>query len=323
MFKIKIYFITLSALFLIGCVENLIFVQVHPDGQYSMLFRTRGDSTDVFNNDFPHPSGAQWDTQIQKEINDDADIWTMLTKGMISGSYIFTSRSDSLTSLQHPIQVTKEEGYFATRYVLRNVFVGRQVYRKYPAFAQSIQKSDEDSTQWLEEAFFYMASQGLKDLQKDPETTIDENLAERLENHIRNTLARINQKDLFEELEDKQAFIDQMLRPLSKELPIGYGSLLSNSTDIYEEEWKLTSDLHDDQFEYRAIMPGVISSTNADTVILDTLLWTFGLKEFLNDDHIIEASTVVYSTQRIQIAVIIVAVLFLVLLYFTYIRGKK
>lgn len=319
----RLVIVALTAIYIPSCVENLITVHVHPDGQYSMLFRTKGDSTDVFDSDFPHPSGPEWSTHISKEVNNETDVWTMLTTGMISGSYIFTSRSDSLTSLQHPIQVIKKEGYFATRYILRNVFVGRQVYRKYPAFAQSLQQSDEDSTRWLEDVFIYMTTQGLKDLQKDPETTINDELADRIENHIRNTMVRIGQKDLFEELENKLSFIDQMLRPFSKDLPIGYVTLLSNATDVYEEELKLTNDLHDDQFEYRAMMPGVISWTNADTMIQDTLFWSFGLQKFLNDDHIIEASSVVYSSQRIQTAVIIIAVLFLTVLYFTYRRGQK
>lgn len=318
--KHSIFLLTLTGLFFTSCVETIINVRVHPDGRYSMHFTTKGDSSDVFNHDFPHPSGPSWGTRVIKEEGDEDDVWTMSTQGILTGSYIFTSRNDSLTALQHPIEVEKKEGYFAARYTLRNVFTGRQVYRKYPSFGRSLQESDSDSTRWLDEAFYYMCSQAIADLQNDPATAIDNNIAERVENHIRNTLARVSQKELFNELEDKQAFIDQMLQPFNRDLPPGFGKLLSHATDIYEEELRLTSDLQDDQFEYRVIMPGVISSTNADTITGDTLKWSFGLQQYLNDDHVISAASVVYSVQRIQTAVLIAAGLFLIILYLAYKR---
>lgn len=318
--KHSIFLLTLTGLFFTSCVETIINVRVHPDGRYSMHFTTKGDSSDVFNHDFPHPSGPSWGTRVIKEEGDEDDVWTMSTQGILTGSYIFTSRNDSLTALQHPIEVEKKEGYFAARYTLRNVFTGRQVYRKYPSFGRSLQESDSDSTRWLDEAFYYMCSQAIADLQNDPATAIDNNIAERVENHIRNTLARVSQKELFNELEDKQAFIDQMLQPFNRDLPPGFGKLLSHATDIYEEELRLTSDLQDDQFEYRVIMPGVISSTNADTITGDTLKWSFGLQQYLNDDYVISAASVVYSVQRIQTAVLIAAGLFLIILYLAYKR---
>ncbi|HJL74875.1 MAG TPA: hypothetical protein QGF08_07005 [Candidatus Marinimicrobia bacterium] len=321
--KHSVFFFALIGILFTGCVETIINVRVHPDGRYTMGFTTKGDSTDVFNNDFPHPSGPDWTTHVSKEKKEKDDIWTMSTQGIIAGSYIFTSRKDSLVALQHPIQVERKEGYFATRYTLRNVFVGRQVYRKYPAFGQSLQESDSDSTRWLDEAFNYMCSQAINNLQNDPATSIEEGLAERVENHIRNTLARVSQKELFNELENKQAFIDQTLRPFSRDLPLGYGTLLSKATDAYAEELRLTNDLQDDQFEYRVIMPGMISFTNADTISGDTLKWSFGLQQYLNDDHVVSAASVVYSARRIQVAVLITAGLFLVILYLAYKRGQK
>ena len=320
--RILFLILTVAGILFTSCVETLISVKVHPDGRYTMNFITKGDSIDVFNNDFPHPAGPDWNTHVTKEKRNDDDIWTMSTQGIITQAYIFTSRNDSLTALQHPIQVTKKDGHFATRYTLRNVFKGRQVYLKYPSFGRSLQESDSDSTRWLDEAFYYICSQGLNDLQNDPSTAIDDGIAERIGNHIHNTLARVSQKKLFDELENKQSFIDQMLKPFSKDLPIGYSTLLSNATNVYEEELELSSDLRDDQFKYWAILPGVITSTNADTIISDTLKWSFGLQQYINDDYVIEAASVVYSPQRIQTAVLITAGLFLIILFLAYKRRK-
>lgn len=318
--KYYIIILTLFGIFFNSCVETIINVRIHPDGRFSMNFITKGDSTDVFDHDFPHPSGPEWLTSVAKERGDEDDVWIMSTKGILSGSYIFTPRKDSLIALNYPIQIEKEDGYFATRYTLKNIFKGRQVYRKYPSFGISLQESDSDSTRWLDEAFYYICSQALKDLQNDHITRINEKMVERINNHIRNTLARVSQKELFDELENKQTFINQMLKPFNNDLPQGYGTLLNKSTDKYEEELRLTSNLQDDQFQYRVLMPGAVTSTNADTIINDTLMWSFGLQQYINDDYVIEAASIVYSPQRIQIAILISAVLVLVILYLAYKR---
>jgi len=324
-FEHKKYYIIILALFGIfftSCVETIINVRIHPDGRYTMGFLTKGDSSDVFDYDFPHPSGLEWSTSIAKRPGDEGDIWLMSTKGILNRSNIFTSRDDSLVALNYPIQVEKKIGFFAIRYTLKNIFKGRQIYRKYPAFGKSLQESDADSTRWLDEAFYYMCSQGLKDLQNDPNTIIDNEIIDRVNNHIQNTLARVSQKKLFDELENKETFINQMLKPFNKKLPNGYSKILSKSTDIYEEELRLTSDLQDDQFLYCVFMPGAVTSTNADTIENDTLKWSFGLQQYINDDYVIEAASIVYSPQRIQIAILISAVLVLVILYLAYKRRQ-
>jgi hypothetical protein len=67
-------------------------------------------------------------------------------------------------------------------------------------------------------------------------------------------------------------------------------------------------------------MPGAVTSTNADTIKNDTLMWSFGLQQYINDDYVIEAASIVYSPQRIQIAILIFAVLVLAILYLAYKR---
>lgn len=314
--------IALSGILFTGCVETIFSIKVFPDGRYSTFIRTQGDSTDVFNNDFPHPSGPAWTTKLEKEQNEKDDIWIMETSGINEGPLLFTSREDSLIALQHPIQILRSAGLFATRYTMRNEFKGRRVYRKYPALGKSLRESDTDSTRWLDEALYYMCSAGINDLQNDLETTIDQVLSDRVLNHIHNTLARIHQKELFNELEDKQRFIDQMLLPFQHDLPVGYSTFLSKATDVYEEELKLTTNLQDDQFQYWVFMPGVITTTNADTIIGDTLKWSFGLNEYINDDYVIAAASIVYSRKRIQTAILFASGILLITLFLIYRKGR-
>ena len=45
-------------------------------------------------------------------------------------------------------------------------------------------------------------------------------------------------------------------------------------------------------------------------------MWTFGLKEFLNDDYILQAESIIYSKKRIQAGIIILSGLVLILAFF-------
>ena len=64
--------ILIVSFFAPSCVEHLITIRVYPDSRYLMNFVSRGDSTDVFNEDFPHPFGDPWVTKIETEISDDS-----------------------------------------------------------------------------------------------------------------------------------------------------------------------------------------------------------------------------------------------------------
>ena len=48
-----------------GCVEHFILINVQPGGGYTLEFISRGDSTDVFNDDFSHPTaGKRWTQHV-------------------------------------------------------------------------------------------------------------------------------------------------------------------------------------------------------------------------------------------------------------------
>ena len=81
-----------------SCVEHLVTVRVLPDGRYTMKFVTKGDSTDVFNDDFPHPFGNPWTTQIATEIKDEETAW------IIVGYNFYQSLYRTLTDFDLRIQ---------------------------------------------------------------------------------------------------------------------------------------------------------------------------------------------------------------------------
>lgn len=297
-----------------GCVETIISVRVLPDGHYTMQFHSKGDSSDVFNRDFPHPEGPGWTQSVSSEQEDETIIWTVVTGGIRSGTGHFPDSSDSPVPLRHTIDVEKTDGWIATSYNLRYTYRGRSAYLKYPEFAKQATGVAHDSTKWIGEALHYIVSSALNDLQDNPLYTLSDQFLERLQNHSKGYFAHIQEEDLFEELD--HTFLRRAFRPFLKELPDGFVAALQKSMDPHEQELRLTSDLSDDEFTFNLFLPGTVTSANADTIVGDTLRWSFNLKEFVNDDYRIEASSIVYSPTRVQAVILIVTAMVLLGLWF-------
>ena len=296
-----------------SCVEHLITVRVLPDGRYTMKFVTKGDSTDVFNDDFPHPFGNPWTTQIATEIKDEETTWIMETSGLLSGPVAFSTGESSPVQLAHPIDVKRTAGWIRTRYAVIQFFKGRAVFRKYQNFGDSLGNAEDDSTEWVGEALYYIETKAIKDLQEDSTTMLESILAERSENYIRGDVDRKNVTELYSIDDADSIFVDDVLQPFLQHLTENYPAAYQNAVNRYSKEMHITGQLQDDQFKFRIFLPGVIMSTNADSIAGDTLLWTFGLKDFLNDDYILEAQSIVYSKKRIQFLIIAVTLLVLII----------
>ena len=198
-----------------------------------------------------------------------------------------------------------EKTLFGTHYFITQFFKGREVFRKYPKFGNSMSSIDNDTTEWIGEALYYIGSTAVNDLQSDSSTMINGLLAERLENYIRGYVDRKNFTELYSIEDSSGLFVRDILQPFTNELPPNYKLDFKNLVDIYSKEMHITGQLRDDQFKFNIFLPGAIITTNADSIAGDTLMWTFGLKEFLNDDYILHAESIVYSKKRIQIGVIL------------------
>jgi len=296
-----------------SCVEHLVTVRVLPDGRYTMKFVTKGDSTDVFNDDFPHPFGNAWTTHIETEIKDEETTWIMETSGLLSGPVAFSSGENSPVQLAHPIDVKRIPGWIGTRYSVIQFFKGREVFRKYPKFGDNIGNSEDDSTEWVGEALYYIGTTAINDLQEDSTTMLENTLAERLENYIRGYVDRKNFTELYSIGDESSLFVDDVLQPFLAQLPENYPVAYQNAVNRYSKEMRITGQLRDDQFKFHIFLPGMVTSTNADSIVGDTLMWTFGLKDFMNDDYILEAQSIVYSKKRIQLLIITVTLLVLII----------
>ena len=69
-------------------------------------------------------------------------------------------------------------------------------------------------------------------------------------------------------------------------------------------------------------MPGEILSTNSLSMNQDTLVWRFGLDSLLNEKYLLEATSVVYSKEKIQKTSILI-VSFLLILGIVLVNKQK
>jgi len=215
---------------------------------------------------------------------------------------LFTKDSSSIVPLKHPITVKREENWISTTYTVQQIFRGREVYRKYPKFGDSLQDSEKaDSIQWLPEAMVYVCSQALNRLKFDTSIQLELGLLERIDNHLKNYFIHVETIKLMEELEQNRSKILQTaLSPFLQQLPLDFIQKMSLAMEPFAEEIRVTHALKDDHFQFSLVLPGMITKTNADSVKGDTLMWAFGLKDFLNDDKVIFSESVIYSQTQFQ-----------------------
>ena len=79
-----------------------------------------------------------------------------------------------------------------------------------------------------------------------------------------------------------------------------------------EDELKITLDLDGDNFDFQLILPGVLTSTNADSLAGDTLFWSFDLTNFMNEDYVMSAESSIKYPKRKKAGIIFIIILGLV-----------
>ena len=106
----KLYIFLSLVIFLhTSCVENIIFIQVYPDGQTYFKFISTGDSTDINDQDFRHPFKNNVTVNSSSNITKTDSVWKITTEAIFKDSiFVFQpkyslgfnfTRSEKNTSL--------------------------------------------------------------------------------------------------------------------------------------------------------------------------------------------------------------------------------
>ncbi len=321
----KLKLITLLIFLTYGCVEHLFFIRIYPAGQTEIRIRSSGDSTDIYDSDFLHPADSSiWKTTFSIDSSEQDLLWIKETKGFIEAENTALPGGNRYGVQTYPLNVSVTKGWVTTTYTFNQTFNGREMFTKVPQLGDAIRKNiANDSTQWMTESFSYIIRKSLQDLHSDPELASPYGMEDRLLTHFNNYLTRVDHEELYAELAtNKLRLLYTILSPFEKDLPTDYIPKLAAAMNPYEEDIRITAGLQDDQFGLALIMPGRIVDTNADTLVGDTLKWTFGLTDFLNDSFSLQASSMVISTTMFQKTVVITTLLLAGMFFLMWYRKR-
>jgi len=308
MIKNLFVFLPLFILFHISCVENIIFIQVYPDGQTYLKFFSIGDSTDIHDNDFHHPFKNNRGGNSSFNLSKTDSLWEMTTEAIYKDS-IFDFRPEY--SLAFKIKSGEKTKALSSLYNFKMEFIGRAIKEHYPLLYEALKNDNLDSLEWLPEAMTVIINQSLIDLEKDTTKVNYKFNRARLVNHFKNSFARIT---TFEDLkyiqENRLDFIKTTIKPFKKGNQ--FAKNLSKKMKMHEDYLKTSLDLKDDSFVIKLLMPGQIFSSNSLSMSQDTLIWKFGLDSLLNANYTLSAASVVYSEKKIQKTSILVVFFLLI-----------
>ena len=311
-------FLALFSILNISCVENVIFIQVYPDGQTYFKFFSVGDSTDINDKDFLHPLKNNWNGKSSFKLSKTDSIWEMTTEAIYQDSVFIFEPSNSLS---FKMERSEEQRALSSFYNIKMNFIGRGIETHYPLLYKALINGSLDSLEWLPEAMTVIINLSLIDLEKDTTKNNFNINRGRLVNHFKNSFARVT---TFEDLkfiqENRLDFIKNTIRPFK----IGneFAKNLAEKMKIHEEYLETSLDLKDDSFMVKILMPGEILSTNSLSMNQDTLVWRFGLDSLLNEKFLLEATSVVYSKEKIQKTSILI-VSFLLILGIVLVNKQK
>ena len=318
--RLKLFTLSLIVpLLLPGCVENIISINIHPDGRSYFKFHSRGDSLDIFDNDFTHPIKTLYNRPQRELREENSNNWFQTTEMFLDDSmHIF--QTTGTPSLGYRYENHVLVSFFKTEYDFRMVFDGRKVKSEYPnLFFTMMNTQSLDSAGWAPEAFTTLIKKGLEDLRQDAIIENDRLYNDRLVNHVKNTFAKVEDEDVMAFIRgNKETVISELLKPfkLDQEFP----KILSDAMEPHEKNLKGTLKLFDDRFTVKLLMPGQPLNTNATEIINDTLIWNFGIDSLLDEDYTLQANSIIYNFLPFQklILSIITLLLFIFLLIKTF-----
>ena len=295
----KITILLVIGLFCITCVENLIFIQIYPDGKAYLKFESIGDSTDIFDTDFTHPdTSLNWvssytniDIKNKNNIIHTSEIW------LKEPQYDFIDPLES--PLGYKIEQKVNKSFFSTNYEFALIFAGRKIKKEYPKLYTALVSKKNDSLEWFPETFSILMQKGINDLVNNSLIKKDPVFYQRIINHVRNSLERKKTVSGLDSIENKKLeYLINTLKPFKINKDIC--SLIVKSMENHQKKLNTSINLRDDTFIIKLLMPGYISMTNANYINEDTLFWNFGVDSILHNDFELNAQSSVYTTNSFQ-----------------------
>ena len=292
--KIKFSILALLLLVNISCVENVITIQIFPDGQTHLKIVSIGDSTDIMDKDFEHPFYD--DNNSSYEIYKTDSIWKAVTNIVIKdSSFSYKPRN----GLAFNFNLNYSAKAISNIYKFQMNLEGRNIKNEYPLLYNAITSNKLDSLVWLPEALTIIIDKALSDLEKNIISNNIEIERPRLVNHFKNSFSRISTFEMLEEIQkNRNIYIRNTLKPFK--VSQKFSDNLSRAMKVHEDRLKASLGLQDDNFVIKLLLPGEPISGNAMSMNKDTLIWKFGIDSLLNENYDLHAASVITSKDKIQ-----------------------
>ena len=278
----------------ISCVENVITIQIFPDGQTHLKIVSIGDSTDIMDQDFQHPFYN--DNNSSYKIYKTDSIWKAVTNIVIKDSSFSYKPRNGLAFNFHLNYSAKS---ISNIYKFQMNLEGRNIKNEYPLLYNAITSHKLDSLIWLPEALTIIIDKALSNLEKN---MISDNIKierPRLVNHFKNSFSRVSTFEMLEEIQkNRDIYIRNTLKPFK--VSQKFSDNLSRAMKVHEDRLKASLGLQDDNFVIKLLLPGEPISGNAMSMDKDTLIWKFGIDSLLNENYDLHAASVITSKDKIQ-----------------------
>jgi len=276
---------------IVSCVEHKFSFKVSPNGNYEVEYKAHGDKNDLIDFDFTMPTGLKWIINSTLD-NAEAESYDYTAHRIFKRNETFPKtfyNGDSLyfeSLLKHPLDIKYSNWFFWETYLFEGRFIGRQVTSKYPLVSELIRDMENTPDGWMKEALEYLLTETIN--QSDIEWNTRPIITAELTNWINTDLQAVNDSTLFEEMDYyKNLGLDIIMQPASPELYNDIDSIFKT----LEDELQITLDLIDDNISFKLTLPGILESTNADSLAGDTLFWSFHMENYMNEDYIFSASS--------------------------------
>ena len=278
----------------ISCVENVITIQIFPDGQTHLKIVSVGDSIDIMDQDFEHPFYN--DNNSSYEIYKTDSIWKAVTNIVIKdSSFSYKPRN----GLAFNFNLNYSAKAISNIYKFQMNLEGRNIKNEYPLLYNAITSHKIDSLIWLPEALTIIIDKALSDLEKN---MISDNIKierPRLVNHFKNSFSRVSTFEMLEKIQkNRDIYIRNTLKPFK--VSQKFSDNLSRAMKVHEDRLKASLGLQDDNFVIKLLLPGEPISGNAMSMDKDTLIWKFGIDSLLNENYDLHAASVITSKDKIQ-----------------------
>ncbi len=298
--NIKFFILTLVLTINFSCVENIITIQILPNGQTFLQIVSTGDSTDIIDNDFIHPKYN--DKNSSYEIIQTDSIWKSVTKIILKDS-IFNFKPDH--GLSYNFQIQKSTTPISNIHRFEMNVIGREIKTDYPMLYRAIKSNNLDSLSWLPEALTVIIDKAITDLETNTKFKHYGINRPRLVNHFKNSFSRISTFEKLQDIQnDRKSFIQNTLKPFK--LNKNFSDDLSKSMKSHEDRLRASLGLKDDNFVIKLLLPGNPISGNAMSMDEDTLIWEFGLDSLLGTGFNLYADSVITSKDKLQKTTIII-----------------